>query len=689
MENRWSDDRAAGALERYGEAGVSGDLALRVYTTRLLGSEPRLVLHGGGNTSVKSTTVDLDGREIDVLYVKGSGWDMGTIEPAGLPAVQLAPLLELAALEELSDEEMVNFQRRNLLDSTAPNPSVETLLHAWVPHKFIDHTHANAGLVLTDQPNGEAICRELYGERMAIVPYVMPGFDLAKSCKRIADEHPDAQGLVLLKHGLFTFGATAKEAYDRMIEVVTMAEERIASGLVRPLAVGGADRHAPEAGTLAANRIAPTIRGLLANVVDESEGVHERFILEHRTSDQILDYLSGDDVERYTATGTVTPDHAIRTKPLPVLLPRPDSKDLAAWKARAAQAVAGYRSDYAEYFERHNPRHGGTKRMLDTSPRVVLVPGVGLFGVGATASAASAAADLAETTVEVITAAERMDRFESITEADLFDIEYWSLEQAKLAGRKEGVLARHVVAVTGGAGAIGRATAEAFRARGAEVALLDLAGEALEAAGNALGCPAISCDVTDGEAVEVGLAEVVSAFGGLDILVSNAGAAWQGAMIEVDEETLRQSFEVNFFAHHRVAAGAVGIMREQGTGGCLLFNVSKQAVNPGRGFGPYGLPKAATLALVRQYALEHGCEGIRSNGINADRIRSGILTDEMVASRADARGVSEPEYMSGNLLGREVLAEDVGEAFVALALARKTTGAILTVDGGNIEAALR
>ena len=689
MENCWSDAGAARAVEEYGAEGVSQDLAFRVYTTRLLGSEPRLVLHGGGNTSVKSTAVDLDGRELDVLYVKGSGWDMGTIEPPGLPAVQLAPLLDLSELDELSDEEMVNFQRRNLLDSAAPNPSVETLLHAWVPHKFIDHTHANAGLVLTDQPHGEAICRELYGDRMAIVPYVMPGFDLAKVCKRIADEHPDAQGLVLLKHGLFTFGATAKEAYDLMIEVVTMAEERIASGLGRPLVAAGMGAHAPGDATPPANRIAPIIRGLLANVLDAADGVYERFVLEHRTSDEILGYLSGDEVERYTAIGTVTPDHAIRTKPLPALLPRPDARDLGAWRVRAAEAVDAFRNDYVEYFERHNPRHGGAKQMLDTSPRVVLVPGVGLFGAGATASAASAAADLAETTVEVITAAERMDRFESITEADLFDIEYWSLEQAKLAGRKEGVLARHVVAVTGGAGAIGRATAEAFRARGAEVAILDLAGEGLEAAGDSLGCPAIACDVTDGAAVDAGLADVVSAFGGLDILVSNAGAAWQGAMVDVDEETLRRSFELNFFAHHRVAAAAVAIMREQGTGGCLLFNVSKQAVNPGRNFGPYGLPKAATLALVRQYAVEHGRDGIRSNGINADRIRSGILTDEMVASRADARGVSEPEYMSGNLLGREVLAKDVGEAFVALALARKTTGAILTVDGGNIEAALR
>lgn len=684
MENRWSDEDAARAVREYGEAGIGEDLALRVYTTRLLGSEQRLVLHGGGNTSAKSTATDLTGRELDVLFVKGSGWDMGTIEPPGLPAVQLDPLLELAALDSLSDEEMVNFQRRNLLDSSAPNPSVETLLHAWVPHKFIDHTHANAALVLTDQPAGEAMCRELYGARMAIVPYIMPGFDLAKACKEISDAHPEAEGLVLLKHGLFTFGDTARLAYDRMIEMVTLAEERIAEGLGAPLVAGDLPGDAASV-----TDVAPIVRGLVANLTDPAEGRYERFILDFRTGPAILDYVNGVEVGRYAGVGTVTPDHAIRTKPLPAVLPHPPAGGLVEWGDRARTVVEEYRRDYAAYFERHNPRYGGEKRMLDTSPRVLLVPGLGLFAAGASASAASAAADLAETTVDVITAAERMSTFESITEAELFDIEYWSLEQAKLAGRREGDLARHVVAITGGAGAIGRATAEAFRARGAEVALFDLPGDALTAAAAELGCPGIGCDVTDVGSVRDAFAALVREYGGVDVLVSNAGAAWQSAMAEVDDETLRASFELNFFAHQHVASAAVSVMLDQGTGGTLLFNVSKQAVNPGPDFGPYGLPKAATLGLVRQYAIEHGRDGIRSNGINADRIRSGILTVDMVSERAQARGVTVTDYMSGNLLGREVLASDVGEAFVALALARKTTGAILTVDGGNIAAALR
>ena len=694
MKSAWNDRDAGEFVARYGAEGVGEDLALRVYTTRLLGREPRLVLHGGGNTSVKSRARDVTGAELDVLYVKGSGWDMGVIEPPGLPAVQLEPLLALAGVETLSDEDMVNLQRRSLLDSRAPNPSVETLLHAWVPRTFIDHTHANAALVLTDQPHGEEICRDVYGDRAAIVPYIMPGFDLAKAAKAAADAHPEAEGLVLMKHGLFTFGDTAREAYELMIEFVSLAEARIERG--RRAVFAAAELPASCA---AASDIAPTIRGLLANrrggdgdgpgAGPAEGGGIERFVLEHRTSPAILTYVGGAELPRYSQVGTVTPDHAIRTKPLPVVLSAPPTDDLAAWTERARAAMEDYRDAYTAYFRCHNPRYDGTKRMLDPSPRVVLVPGVGLFASGRDARAAAAVGDLAETTVEVITEAERMDRFESITEAELFDIEYWSLEQAKLAGATEKALARHIVVVTGGAGAIGRATAAAFADAGAEVALLDLPGPALDAAGGAGAGLAVPCDVTDDASVARALAIVAARFGGVDILVSNAGAAWSGAMIDVADDDLRASFELNFFAHQRVARAAVRIMQAQNTGGCLLFNVSKQAVNPGPEFGPYGLPKTATLGLVRQYAIEHGGDGIRSNGVNADRIRSGVLTDDMIASRSEARGVSEDAYLRGNLLGREVRAEDVAHAFVALAQARATTGAVLTVDGGNVAAALR
>jgi NAD(P)-dependent dehydrogenase (short-subunit alcohol dehydrogenase family) len=301
------------------------------------------------------------------------------------------------------------------------------------------------------------------------------------------------------------------------------------------------------------------------------------------------------------------------------------------------------------------------------------------------------AADLAEAAIATITDAEAIGRFESIAEADMFDVEYWSLEQAKLGTARELPLAGQVAVITGAGGAIGAATARAFAAAGAEVALLDVDEGAARAAAASIGgaALALACDVTVAASVRAAFDRVAETFGGIDIAISNAGAAWQGRIGEVDEETLRKSFELNFYGHQRVAQNAVRIMLAQGCGGCLLFNVSKQAVNPGPNFGPYGLPKAATLFLMRQYAVDYGAEGIRANAVNADRIRSGVLTEDMIAQRAKARGLSEKDYMSGNLLGREVTADDVAQAFVAQALALKTTADVRTVDGGNIAAALR
>jgi rhamnose utilization protein RhaD (predicted bifunctional aldolase and dehydrogenase)/NAD(P)-dependent dehydrogenase (short-subunit alcohol dehydrogenase family) len=562
---------------------------------------------------------------------------------------------------------------------------VETLLHAFLPHKYIDHAHATAVLSLIDQPDGEALARDVYGARVAFVPYVMPGFALAKAVADIFDTDPGVEGLILLGHGIFTMGDSARQAYERMIEFVTLAEERLARGRkARAMAT------LPESLADVAS-VAPILRGRLALANDKATGAARRQVLAFRTSPAILDYVNGMDVARYSQAGVVTPDHTIRTKNWPLLVPAPQTGKLDEWAGAVQAAVGDYAARYHDYFVRNNARAGGMKTELDPMPRVVLVPGLGLFGAGASAKAAAIAADIAENTVAVITDAEAIGRFQSICEADMFDMEYWSLEQAKLGRAAEKPLARQVAVITGGGSGIGAATARAFAAQGAEVAILDRDGAAARDVAKSIGgaALAVECDVTDGAAVSAAFDTVVRAFGGVDIVVSNAGAAWSGAIGTVDEDVLRKSFELNFWAHQCVAQNAVAVMRAQGTGGCLLFNVSKQAVNPGRDFGPYGLPKAATLALVKQYALDHGRDGIRANGVNADRIRSRLLTDEMVAARSKARGLSESDYMAGNLLGREVMAEDVADAFVFLATAPKTTAAIITVDGGNIEASLR
>jgi rhamnose utilization protein RhaD (predicted bifunctional aldolase and dehydrogenase)/NAD(P)-dependent dehydrogenase (short-subunit alcohol dehydrogenase family) len=682
MKSAWVERDAKAAVDRYRKAGVAPELALRVYSTRLIGSDPKLVLHGGGNTSVKARARDLAGRDAHVLYVKGSGWDMAHIEPAGFPAVRLDALLRLRAHKAMSDTEMARALRAFLIDPGSPSPSVETLLHAFVPTAFIDHSHSTAVLSLVDQQNSAELCAEVYGKRLGFVPYVMPGFGLAKKCAEVFERDPNVEGLILDKHGIFTFGETARNAYERMIEFVSLAERR----LKKKRKSFPATKLPPKIASLA--EVAPIVRGACTLRDARGEGAHQRPVLAFRTGKAILDFVNGKEMARYARAGVLTPDHVLRVKPWPLLLPVPQTGKLGGFEQAAHKAAAKFTGAYSAYFARHKARANGAA-MHDPAPRLVLVPGLGLFGLGASAKDASIAADIAEAAVEGITGAEAIGRYRPIGEADMFDIDYWPLELAKLGSRKLLPLAGQVAVITGAAGAIGSATARAFAQAGAAVALLDVDVEAAQEKAKAVGGIAIACDVTKTASVNTAFTQVIAAFGGVDIAISNAGGAWQGKIGDVDEKLLRESFELNFFAHQKVAQAAVKVMLRQGTGGCLLFNVSKQAVNPGPDFGPYGLPKAATLFLVRQYALDYGADGIRANAVNADRIRSGILTNDFIKSRSKARGVSERDYMTGNLLHREVTADDVAQAFLSQALALKTTADVTTVDGGNIAAALR
>ncbi|MER8576072.1 bifunctional aldolase/short-chain dehydrogenase [Mesorhizobium sp. M1338] len=682
MKSRWNDSELGSVVEAYVGKGVNRDLAIRTYTTRLLGQDPELVLHGGGNTSVKAAFTDRDGASVDVLCVKGSGWDMGTIEPQGLPAVRLEPLKAMVGFDELSDDEMVMLQRRLLMDPNAPNPSVEAILHALLPFKHIDHTHANAIVSLTNQPHGEDLIRDLFPKSI-IVPYVMPGFLLAKACDAAFRANPRGDGMILLKHGIFTWSDDPRAAYEDMIDKIDQAERRLAKGRPRPFT----PVELPvEMATVA--EIAPILRGAIA--IDTGvEGAPKRLILEHRTSEKVLDFCNAETVAGLVKRGNATPEHVIHIKRFGIALPAPISGLLSEWAEVVRDAVAVYQAEYRAYFERNNARVGGGKTMLDPMPRVFYVAGIGLFAAGATRKNALVGADVAEATIDVITKAEGIESFEALPEADLFDIEYWSLEQVKLTKQVEKPLTRQVAVVTGSAGGLGLAIAEALRSEGAEVALIDIAEDAVARQAKRLGGLGVACDVTDPAAVDAAIAEVAGYFGGVDILISNAGAAFQGRLLDVPEDTFRKAFELNFWAHHYMARAAVQVMEKQKTGGAIVFNVSKQAVNPGADFGPYGTSKAALMALMRQYAIEHGASGITSNAVNADRIRTGLMTDEMVSERSRARGLTPEAYMRGNLVGREVTGSDVAAAFVHLAKARASTGAVITVDGGNVAAMMR
>ncbi len=677
MKNNWSNTEANKFIKKYRALGHSKDMALRVYTTRLLGRNSELVLHGGGNTSVKTSIKDIDGKKYDVLCVKGSGWDMAEIEPEGLPAVKLQPLLSLKNKKYLSDEDMVGYQKRNLINIKSPNPSVETFLHAFLPFKFVDHTHSDAIMNVTNRPGGLGLCKKIFGKKVSIVPYVMPGFGLAKKINEIYSKNPSINCLILLNHGIFTFADNAKEAYSLMIKYVSQAEKaikKLKSKKIQqiknyPL------KFNPE-------EIAPILRGLL------SEDKDQKFIINYRLNKKLKYFINGKNVKTYSSKGTATPDHVIRVKPFPLVITPKKNSTIKEFQIIAKRAFDNYRKKYINYFNVNKNKVKEKKIMLDTSPRVILVQNVGLFSVGKDLKSAKIAGDLTETNAKVISSVEETSTYKFIPEKDLFDVEYWSLEQAKIKKQKK-ILEGNIVVITGSTGTIGFETYKIFKNYGAEVVLLDFDRKKIKELQFKIKDTCIYCDVTNKKSVENAFKQICKKFGGIDILISNAGNAPSGTIAEVSDELLRKSFEVNFFSHQNCASEAVKIMKKQNINGCLLFNISKQSVNPGKNFGPYGLPKSALLSLCKQYAVDYGSYGIRSNGVNADRIRSGLMTDKMIKNRAKARSVTTDNYMRGNLLLNEVKAEDVARAFFHLATSKKTTGAVLTVDGGNIAASLR
>jgi len=634
-------------------------------------------LHGGGNTSVKTRIKDIDGKKYEVLCVKGSGWDMADIEPEGLPAVKLEPLLAMKKKKYLSDENMVSFQKRNLINIKSPNPSVETFLHAFLPFKYVDHTHSDAILNLTNRPGGVNFCKKIFGNKVSIVSYVMPGFMLAKKIDDIYSKNPNINCLILMNHGIFTFNNDAKEAYSLMIKYVSQAERA-----VKKLKVKKIKQIKNFSTKFDAHEIAPVIRGLLSKNKDQ------KFVVNYRLNKHLKYFMNGKNVRSYSSKGTATPDHVIRVKPFPLIITPKKNSSIGEFKTTAKKAFENYRKKYINYFNVNKKKVKEKKVMLDTSPRVVLVQNVGVFTIGKDLNSAEIAGDLTETNAKVIASVEETSTYKFIPEKDLFDIEYWSLEQAKIKKQKK-LLEGNIVVITGSTGAIGFETYKMFKIYGAEVVLLDYNLKRLKDLQSKIKDLCIHCDVRNKKSVKKAFNQICEKYGGIDILISNAGTATNGAIGEIDDNILRQSFEDNFFSHQNCASEAIKIMKKQNINGCLLFNISKQSVNPGKNFGPYGLPKSALLSLCKQYAIDYGSYGIRSNGVNADRIRSGLMNEKMIKTRAKARSISADDYMRGNLLLNEVKAEDVAKAFFHLATSKKTTGAVLTVDGGNIAASMR
>jgi rhamnose utilization protein RhaD (predicted bifunctional aldolase and dehydrogenase)/NAD(P)-dependent dehydrogenase (short-subunit alcohol dehydrogenase family) len=651
--NRWSESEAA---------ACTTDAALRAYSSRLLGADPSLVLHGGGNTSVKVTSKSVLGRDEEVLLVKGSGWDMASIEEAGFAPVRLDHLRDLSTLPKLTDPQMVSEMVTHTTRAGAPVASVEAILHAILPFKWVDHTHADAIVTITNSANGEAAIREIFGDDVVVIPYVMPGFDLARVCaERFPKEAGKATiGMVLLNHGLFTFGESAKESYDRMISLVTRAEDYL-----RRRNAWEIERAAPGAPPRAIDAGLPELRQRVSAMAGFP------VVIARHADKAIRAFIARSDLADIASQGPATPDHSIRTKRIPMV----------------GRDVDAYARDYRAYFDSNAARKDPRPSMLDTAPRVILDSELGMCAVGKSAKDAAIVADIYMQTMEIISRATALGGYEALPATDIFDVEYWDLEQAKLAqGGKPNVFAGEIVLVTGAASGIGRACVESFLSRGAAVAGIDI-DVAIETLHDRPDFTGIRCDVTDAAQLEAALAETVEKYGGLDMLVLCAGVFPGGRRISaLPASEWRSVMRLNLDANLDLMRLAHPLLKVAPRGGRIAVIGSKNVPAPGPGAAAYSASKAALNQLARVAALEWAGDGIRVNSLHPHGVfDTGIWTDEVLAARAAHHNVSVNEYRTRNLLGVEVTSRDVAELAAELCgpLFAKSTGVQLPIDGGS------
>jgi rhamnose utilization protein RhaD (predicted bifunctional aldolase and dehydrogenase)/NAD(P)-dependent dehydrogenase (short-subunit alcohol dehydrogenase family) len=659
MKSLWNDSEAA---------LYAGELAQRVYTSRLLGADPSLVLHGGGNTSVKIRERNILGEEEDILYVKGSGWDLASIEAPGFSPCRMRHLLGLARLEQLSDTAMANELKSNMTNASAPAPSVEAILHAVIPARYVDHTHADAVVTVTNTPNGAERIRQIYGEQLILVPYVMPGFKLARVCAELLERElkPDTAGMVLMNHGIFSWGATAKESYERMIALVAKAERYLAEQGAWQL---GFEVEPAEPRPLRAE--IATLRREVAAVAGAP------VLLATHQDAQALSFVRREDVATISQQGPATPDHVLRTKRLPLL----------------GRDVQGYQAAYEDYFRALAPEFdqsaagGAALQMLDAAPRVILDRELGLITVGRSANDAAIAEDIYRHTIEIIARATVLGGYQALSARELFECEYWDLEQAKLrkAGRPK-LFAGEIALVTGAASGIGKACAESLLARGAAVIGLDLNPKVarLFERRDFLG---LTCDIGDEAAVAEALEAGVRRFGGLDLLVLNAGifpSSKKIAQIGLDE--WRRTMGVNLDANVAILREAHPLLKLAPRGGRVVIIGSKNVPAPGPGAAAYSASKAALTQLARVAALEWGADRIRVNVLHPNAVfDTGLWTEEVLKTRAASYGLTVEEYKTNNVLRVEVTSRDVAELAAEMCgpLFAKTTAAQVPIDGGN------
>ena len=679
MNSRW-DDAAARDLS---------ELDLLVYASRLIGAETSLVVWGGGNTSIKCVERDHRGREVRVLRVKGSGSDLKSIQKKDFPGVRMDDILALLERDQMEDQTMVNYFAHALLDPASPRPSIETPLHGFLPATAVIHTHADAVVSLTNNDRCGDVLRQVYGDEVVALPYLRPGFPIARQVAQAFAAHPRARAILLEKHGTICWGDSVKDAYLSTIELISRAEEAIAHRASARARFGGVELAVPSPAERrrVAVAVAPALRGLLSR--------DRRVVMTFDDGADVLEFAASKETRALCDVGPATPDHTLYTKRLPCFVPVDRPGDPEAVKAAIPVAVNRFAADYTAYFDAHNT--DGAK-LTDSFPRVVVVAGLGMFTVGKDRRSAGIVSDIYHHTISVLGAASSFGRYVSLSPRDAFDVEYWPLELYKLTlAPPEKELARRIALVTGAASGIGRAVALRLAAEGAHVVITDLdaagarkvADEVVASAGGgrAIG---VGMDVTSESSVKAALDEALLAYGGLDIVVSNAGIAHSAPIDRLDLAEWERSFAVNTTGHFLVAREALRLLKSQGLGGAFVFVATKNVMSPGKDFSAYSASKAAEAQLAKVLALEGGPHGIRSNIVNPDAVfrDSKLWSEDVRRERARAQGISvddlEDFYRKRNILARPILPEDVAEAVLFLASDRsaKTTGCTITVDGG-------
>jgi rhamnulose-1-phosphate aldolase/alcohol dehydrogenase len=679
MRSRWNDAEAA---------ALSG-VDLLVYASRLVGAETSLVVWGGGNTSIKTTERDHRGRAIPVLRVKGSGSDLKSIQKKDFPGVRMHDILALLERQDMGDEEMVAYLAHTLQEPGGVRPSIETLLHGFVQAPVVIHTHADAIVSLTNNDRAADVLAGVYGKDVIALDYRRPGFKISREVADTITAHPEARALLLEKHGTICWGTTVREAYDATLELITRAEEAIAERTRGRRAFGGPRVPVlePAARRAAALDLAPRLRGRLSQP--------RRVIVGFDDSERVTEFVSSAEAPALSQVGPATPDHTIYTKRLPCFVTLDEARDPAAAWTAIERSLDGFARDYTAYVDGHK---GPGVELLDALPRVVLVPGLGMFTAGRDARTAGIVDDIYHHTIDVIGNAASFGRYVSLSAKDAFDVEYWPLELYKLTlAPPEKELARRIVLVTGGGSGIGRAVAHRLAAEGAHVAVTDIdaasAGRVADEVTKAVGggrAIGLGMDVTQEASVRAAFEETVLRWGGLDVLVSNAGIAHSAPVERMALADWERSFAVNATGHFLVAREAMRVLIRQGIGGSLVFVATKNVMSPGKDFAAYSAAKAAEAQLAKVLALEGAPHGIRSNIVNPDAVfqDSKLWSEEIRRERAAAQGIGvdqiEDFYRRRNLLGARILPEDVAQAalFFASDRSAKTTGCTLTVDGG-------